>query len=173
MRLTMNKTMKFIDIAQFGTPEVLKLQEGSLPIAQAGEVLIKIIAAGVNRPDVVQRQGLYPAPPGASPILGLEVSGVIEALGEGVTQWQVGDKICALTIRALRDAGLASAVTNAQGGYDTTSGGDLTAPMAIFAAVKVGDQYVAGTQVAVPLFESADHEPVNFRMLTSLQLPRS
>lgn len=93
----MNKTMKFIDITEFGTPKVLKLQEGSLPTAQAGEVLIKIIAAGVNRPDVVQRQGLYPAPPGASPILGLEVSGVIEALGEGVTQWQVGDKICALT----------------------------------------------------------------------------
>jgi len=93
----MNETMKFIDITDFGAADVLKIQEGSRPSAQPGEVLIKVIAAGVNRPDVVQRQGLYPAPPGASPILGLEVSGVIEALGEGVTQWKVGDKICALT----------------------------------------------------------------------------
>jgi len=93
----MNETMKFIDITDFGAADVLKIQEGSRPSAQPGEVLIKVIAAGVNRPDVVQRQGLYPAPSGASPILGLEVSGVIEALGEGVTQWKVGDKICALT----------------------------------------------------------------------------
>ena len=93
----MKERMKFIDITEFGAAEVLKLQEGNLPIAQAGEVLIKVIAAGVNRPDVVQRQGLYPAPLGASPILGLEVSGIVEALGEGVTQWQVGDEICALT----------------------------------------------------------------------------
>ena len=93
----MNETMKFIDITDFGTADVLKIQEGSRPSAQPAEVLIKVIAAGVNRPDVIQRQGLYPAPAGASPILGLEVSGIIEALGEGVTQWQVGDKVCALT----------------------------------------------------------------------------
>ena len=93
----MKETMKFIDITDFGAADVLKIQKGNSPSAQPGEVLIKVIAAGVNRPDVVQRQGLYPAPPGASPILGLEVSGIIEALGEGVTQWKVGDKICALT----------------------------------------------------------------------------
>ncbi len=93
----MKETMNFINITEFGAADVLTLQEGERPTLQADEVLIKVIAAGVNRPDVVQRQGLYPAPPGASLILGLEVSGVVEALGEGVTQWQVGDKVCALT----------------------------------------------------------------------------
>lgn len=88
--------MNYIEIAEFGGPEVLKLEQGESPTAKAGEVLIKVIAAGVNRPDVVQRQGHYPAPSGASPILGLEVSGEVVALGEGVSQWAIGDRVCAL-----------------------------------------------------------------------------
>ncbi len=88
--------MKYIDLPKFGKPDVLTLSEGEAPNANAGEVLIQVDAAGVNRPDVVQRMGLYPAPPGASPVLGLEVSGTIIQLGEGVTQWKVGDKVCAL-----------------------------------------------------------------------------
>ncbi|GFN28342.1 NAD(P)H quinone oxidoreductase [Achromobacter denitrificans] len=66
------------------------------PIAGPGEVLIQVAAAGVNRADLVQRQGGYPPPPGASDLLGLEVSGHIAALGAGVTQWQIGDAVCAL-----------------------------------------------------------------------------
>jgi NADPH2:quinone reductase len=88
--------MKYIDIVTGGGPEVLQPKSGPAPQPQAGEVLIKVAAAGVNRPDVVQRQGLYPPPPGASPIPGLEVSGHIEALGEGVAGWQIGDAVCAL-----------------------------------------------------------------------------
>lgn len=88
--------MKFIEISEFGGPEVLKLGVTAAPIAQSGEVVIRVIAAGVNRPDVVQRQGFYPAPAGASPIPGLEVAGEVIAVGEGVGQWMVGDKVCAL-----------------------------------------------------------------------------
>lgn len=99
----MKQTMQFIDIDDLDyvddsdAPEVLKLRTGNIPTAKAGEVLIKVVAAGVNRPDVMQRKGLYPAPVGASPILGLEVSGKVAAVGEGVTDWQVGDQLCALT----------------------------------------------------------------------------
>lgn len=88
--------MKFIDIQQPGGPEVLVLREGEAPQPNAGEVRIRVAAAGVNRPDVVQRMGLYPAPPGASPIPGLEVAGEIDLLGDGVSDWKVGDKVCAL-----------------------------------------------------------------------------
>jgi putative PIG3 family NAD(P)H quinone oxidoreductase len=65
-------------------------------MAGRGEVLIRVAAAGVNRPDVMQRRGLYPPPPGASDLPGLEVAGTIEALGDGVTEWRVGDRVCAL-----------------------------------------------------------------------------
>ena len=88
--------MKHITLKDYGEPEVLELAETDEPAPQKGEVLIKVAAAGINRPDVVQRQGGYPPPPGASPILGLEVSGEIASLGEGVTQWNMGDKVCAL-----------------------------------------------------------------------------
>ncbi len=88
--------MHYIDIPVPGAPNALKLTEGDAPKAAAGEVLIQVAAAGVNRPDVIQRKGLYPPPPGASPIPGLEVAGTIAALGEGVTQWQLGDPVCAL-----------------------------------------------------------------------------
>ncbi len=67
------------------------------PSPKAGEVLIEVAYAGVNRPDLLQRKGSYPPPPGASPYMGLEVSGTIKALGAGVTQWKVGDQVCALT----------------------------------------------------------------------------
>jgi putative PIG3 family NAD(P)H quinone oxidoreductase len=89
--------MKYIAITQPGGPEVLQLQERSAPECSDGEILIRVSAAGVNRPDVIQRLGLYPPPPGASDIPGLEVAGTVEALGPGVSRWQIGDQVCALT----------------------------------------------------------------------------
>ena len=89
--------MKYIDTPKFGSPEVMVLSEGPSPEIKANEVLIEVYAAGVNRPDVVQRQGLYPAPKGASPILGLEVAGIIAKVGSEVSTWKEGDNVCALT----------------------------------------------------------------------------
>ncbi|MBF6065039.1 NAD(P)H-quinone oxidoreductase [Nocardia terpenica] len=81
----------------FGGPEVLRWAEAPDPPAPGpGEVAIDVVAAGVNRADLLQRQGFYPPPPGASEILGLECSGVIAAVGPGVTEWQPGDRVCAL-----------------------------------------------------------------------------
>ncbi len=88
--------MRVVEISQFGPPEVLKLGERPDPVPAAGEVLIDVEAAGVNRPDVIQRYGKYPPPPGASDIPGLEVAGRIAALGDGVTGCAVGDRVCAL-----------------------------------------------------------------------------
>ena len=92
----MNKKMKRIEHGAGGDVEVLHLVDAEIPVAGAGEVLIKVAYAGVNRPDVLQRKGLYPPPKDASPYLGLEVSGEVVALGAGVSQWKVGDKVCAL-----------------------------------------------------------------------------
>ncbi|RLQ86967.1 NAD(P)H-quinone oxidoreductase [Notoacmeibacter ruber] len=89
--------MTVIEIAEPGGPEVLKLGRRSLPSLRAGDVLIRVEAAGINRPDVFQRKGLYPAPDGASDLPGLEVAGRIAKIGEGVTQWKEGDAVCALT----------------------------------------------------------------------------
>ncbi|QTL04923.1 NAD(P)H-quinone oxidoreductase [Aquabacter sp. L1I39] len=89
-------TMSAICISTPGGPEVLVPCERPMPVPAAGEVLIKVAAAGVNRPDVVQRRGLYPAPPGASDLPGLEISGTVVALGAGVTRHKVGDEVCAL-----------------------------------------------------------------------------
>jgi len=89
--------MHCIEISQPGGPEVLVLAAREVPRAGAGELLIEVVAAGVNRPDVMQRRGLYPPPPGASDLLGLEVAGTVAALGEGVSGWRVGDRVCALT----------------------------------------------------------------------------
>jgi putative PIG3 family NAD(P)H quinone oxidoreductase len=89
--------MRYIDKSENGGPEVLILAEGPRPEPEPGEVLIKVAAAGINRPDVMQRKGVYPPPVDASPILGLEVAGRIEALGRGVAAWDIGDHICALT----------------------------------------------------------------------------
>ncbi len=89
--------MKAIVITKPGPPEVLVLQDRPMPQPGENEILIRVKAAGVNRPDVIQRKGLYPAPPGASvDIPGLEVSGLVEQCGPMVTQWKPGDKLCAL-----------------------------------------------------------------------------
>ncbi len=89
--------MQHITFGADGTPESMFLVEGERPSPRAGEILIEVAYAGVNRPDVLQRSGRYPPPPDASPILGLEASGTVAALGEGVTQWAVGDRVTALT----------------------------------------------------------------------------
>ncbi|WP_413583234.1 NAD(P)H-quinone oxidoreductase [Bdellovibrio sp. HCB288] len=88
--------MKVIEISTPGGPEVLKVAERPTPKPKEGEVLIKVKAAGVNRPDCAQRQGTYPPPPGASDLLGLEVSGEIVEVGPHVKRWRVGDPVCAL-----------------------------------------------------------------------------
>jgi putative PIG3 family NAD(P)H quinone oxidoreductase len=88
--------MRVIEIARFGPPDGLQVAERPLPRPGPGEVLIQVVAAGVNRPDVIQRYGKYPPPPGASDIPGLEVAGHIADRGEGVVQWREGDAVCAL-----------------------------------------------------------------------------
>jgi len=89
--------MKAVVISRPGGPEVLEIQERPVPEAQANEVLIKVFAAGVNRPDVFQRKGNYPPPPGASQdIPGLEVAGIVESCGASVTNLKAGDHVCAL-----------------------------------------------------------------------------
>lgn len=89
--------MKVIDHGSGGNAECLHIVEQPIPKPKDGNVLIKVAYAGVNRPDILQRSGSYPPPADASPYLGLEVSGTIAAVGAGVTQWQVGDVVCALT----------------------------------------------------------------------------
>ena len=88
--------MKAVQISEPGQPDVLTLCEREVPSIGEDEVLIKVEAAGVNRPDVLQRQGLYPPPPGVTDIPGLEVAGNIVSLGKAVTNWKVGDAVCAL-----------------------------------------------------------------------------
>jgi len=89
--------MKYIDHGSGGSPDVLVLKDGPMPEVGAGEVLIKVACAGVNRPDVLQRSGRYPPPADASPHIGLEVAGEIAAVGQGVDEWKKGDRVCALT----------------------------------------------------------------------------
>jgi NADPH2:quinone reductase len=89
--------MKVIEISKPGAPEVLVLAQRPLPAPKSGEVLVKVTATGVNGPDMMQRKGLYPAPAGASDLLGLEISGEVAAIGDGVTRWKVGDTLCGLT----------------------------------------------------------------------------
>ncbi|GAA1198301.1 NAD(P)H-quinone oxidoreductase [Prauserella alba] len=88
--------MKAVTITEPGGPEVLEWTQVDDPVPANGEVVVDVVASALNRADVMQRTGLYPLPPGASPYPGLEVSGRISALGEGVTGWQVGDEVCAL-----------------------------------------------------------------------------
>jgi NADPH2:quinone reductase len=88
--------MRFVDLPSFGAPEVMVLATGPLPAVRPGEILVKVEAAGVNRPDVAQRSGNYPAPKDASRILGLEIAGEVVALGDGVSEFRIGDKVCAL-----------------------------------------------------------------------------
>lgn len=88
--------MKAVEITRPGPPEVLQVVERPDPFPAADEILIDVVAAGVNRPDVLQRLGKYPVPPGASDIPGLEVAGVVAALGADVRGWSIGEPICAL-----------------------------------------------------------------------------
>ncbi|MGW6275669.1 NAD(P)H-quinone oxidoreductase [Streptomyces sp. NPDC055060] len=88
--------MKAVSIRESGGPEVLEWTEVEAPRPAAGEVVVDVAASALNRADVMQRMGLYPLPPGTSPYPGLEVSGRVSALGQGVTGWQVGDEVCAL-----------------------------------------------------------------------------
>lgn len=90
------QTMSYIEMTGPGGPEVLRLATGPAPSPKPDEVLIRVLAAGVNRPDVAQRSGSYPPPPGASPLLGLEVSGEVVQMGDAVSTLSVGDHICAL-----------------------------------------------------------------------------
>ncbi len=90
-------TMKAIEIENGrGPADALRLTTRPLPAPGPGEIRIRVRAAGVNRPDIVQREGRYPPPPGASDILGLEVAGEVDALADGVSRWAVGDRVCAL-----------------------------------------------------------------------------
>ena len=88
--------MKFIDLKGVGGPEVLVPQQQEIPSPEEGEVLIKVGSAGINRPDVMQREGKYAPPPGASTIPGLEVSGTVMEMGSGVSEYKIGDHVCAL-----------------------------------------------------------------------------
>ena len=85
-----------IEITQPGGPEVLQATSRDMPVPTDSQVLIKVAAAGVNRPDVFQRMGFYPPPPGVTDIPGLEASGTIVAIGSAVQRWKVGDQVCAL-----------------------------------------------------------------------------
>jgi len=88
--------MRAITIDEPGGPDVLVWGDAPDPVAQPGEVLIDVVASAVNRADLLQREGHYPPPPGASDVLGLECSGVVAEVGDGVSDWRVGDRVCAL-----------------------------------------------------------------------------
>ena len=88
--------MRYIDTNGSGDANVLRICEATTPRPAAQQVLIKVFAAGINRPDILQRQGFYPPPVDASPILGLEVAGEIAEVGENVSEWKIGDRVCAL-----------------------------------------------------------------------------
>src|ERR1700709_1350580 len=88
--------MRAVTISEPGGPEVLGWGEVPDPVCGAGEVIVDVVASAVNRADLMQRRGFYPPPKGASEILGLECSGVISEVGAGVTNWSVGDEVCAL-----------------------------------------------------------------------------
>lgn len=95
--MTLPKEMTLIEITTPGGPEVLQPRRADVPVAGPGEILIRVHAAGVNRPDALQRAGKYPMRPGMNPLPGLEVAGEVLALGDGVTAYTLGDKVCALT----------------------------------------------------------------------------
>lgn len=88
--------MRAVEISESGGPEVLQVVERPVPVPAHGQIVIKVAYAGVNRPDLLQRAGAYAPPPGASDLPGLEASGEVVALGPGVSEWTVGDKVCAL-----------------------------------------------------------------------------
>ena len=96
--MTLPSRMTVIAIKAPGGPEMLVPQEQDVTLPGPGEILVKVAAAGVNRPDVRQRQGTYPPPKGATEIPGLEIAGEVAAIGDGVKRWKVGDKVCALVV---------------------------------------------------------------------------
>jgi NADPH2:quinone reductase len=96
--MTKSARMTAIAIRAPGGPEMLQPEERPVPAPGPGEILVKVAAAGVNRPDVRQRQGSYPPPKGATDIPGLEIAGEVVELGAGVKRWSVGDKVCALVV---------------------------------------------------------------------------
>lgn len=88
--------MKLVNFGPGPSADTLRLVDGPTPVPRAGEIQIEVAYAGVNRPDVLQRIGRYEPPPDASPVLGLEVSGRVSALGPDVSEWKTGDRVCAL-----------------------------------------------------------------------------
>ncbi len=94
--MTLPAEMRYVELPSFGAPEVMTIARGPLPVPREGEILVRVEAAGVNRPDVAQRQGTYPPPKEASPILGLEIAGEVVAVAAGITEFAVGDKVCGL-----------------------------------------------------------------------------
>ena len=94
--MTLPDSMRYVNVTAPGEPEVMRVERTALPVPKDDEVLIRVMAAGVNRPDVQQRKGLYPPPPGASPILGLEVSGEVVALGATASGFYPGHRVTAL-----------------------------------------------------------------------------
>jgi NADPH:quinone reductase len=94
--MTLPTEMTYVDLPSPGGPDAMVLARGPLPAVKSGDLLIRVEASGVNRPDVMQREGKYPPPPGASPIMGLEVAGEVVALGEGAEGFALGDKVCGL-----------------------------------------------------------------------------
>ena len=120
----MTQTMRAVEISAPGGPDVLRLTERPVPSPAAGEIVIRLAFAGVNRPDALQRAGAYAPPPGASDLPGLEGAGTIVAIGEGVAGWSVGDLVCAL----LPGGGYAEYVaTNAAHALPVPDGMDLKA----------------------------------------------
>ncbi|MFT8737172.1 MAG: NAD(P)H-quinone oxidoreductase [Zymomonas mobilis] len=91
------KTMKEVIIKEAGAADVLALHEAAIPAPKSGEILVKIAAAGINRPDIIQRMGQYPLPPEASPIPGLEIAGIVVSVGRDVIGFKAGDRVCGLT----------------------------------------------------------------------------
>jgi NADPH:quinone reductase len=94
--MSLPSSMTHVGLSEHGGPDNLVVMEGRTPQPKRGEILVRVAAAGINRPDVLQRKGDYPPPPDASPILGLEIAGEVVALGEDVTGYTLGDRVCAL-----------------------------------------------------------------------------
>ena len=150
----MSATMKAIEIENGrGPADALRLTTRPLPAPGPGEIRIRVRAAGVNRPDIVQREGRYPPPPGASDILGLEVAGEVDAVGDGVARWAVGDRVCAL----LGGGGYAEyAVVDARHALPIPDGLDFTQAAAlpetaftVFANVFAGGGLKAGETLLI------------------------
>ncbi len=151
--MALPSTMRIIEAAQPGGPEVLRPSSAALPVPKPDEVLIRVQVAGVNRPDVAQRSGSYPPPPGASPLIGLEVSGEVVATGADVRSYRVGDKVCALT----NGGGYAEYCTAPEAqtlpwpaGYDALHAGALPETFfTVWANLFMAGRLVAGEKVLI------------------------